>query len=101
MTLAGTTVFSVALVSQNAILGYLQSVLACILDCLRKFRGPREKVPPNWHRGAVPGNSDGARCRMAMRPSLRLTLPFAWVAPRRIGPPVLRFSHPCFHGLQP
>jgi hypothetical protein len=38
MTLAATTVSSVALVYQSAILGYLQSALVCIPDCLRKFR---------------------------------------------------------------
>src|SRR6516164_10256785 len=38
MILAATTVSSVALASQSAILGYLQSALVCIPDCLRKFR---------------------------------------------------------------
>jgi hypothetical protein len=37
MTLAAIMVFSVALASQSAILGFLQSALVCILRCLRKF----------------------------------------------------------------
>jgi ABC-type uncharacterized transport system substrate-binding protein len=45
MTLAATTVSSVALASQSAILGYLQSVLGCIPDCLRKFRDHHETQP--------------------------------------------------------
>ena len=59
------------LVSQSAILGYLQSALVCIPDCLRKFRDHHETQPPLtattsetqtrgrgfFYRGAVPGNN--------------------------------------------
>src|SRR5262249_45056889 len=61
MILAATTVCSVDLVSQSAILGYHQSALVCILVCLIKFQGRDEKGPPNRSCAAVPGNGGSAR----------------------------------------
>ena|SRR6516225_6690280 len=57
MTLAATTVSSVALASQSAILGYRQSALACILVYLIKFRGhDDEETTSNRNRCAADGN---------------------------------------------
>ena len=71
MTLAATTVSSVALVSQSAILGYLQSVLAYIPACLRRSRGHHEKTTPSWDNRIADGN-------ISIGPILYATLNCQW-----------------------
>src|SRR5262245_60645143 len=71
MTLAAITVFSVALVSQSAILGYHLSVLAYILVCLTRFRGRDEKGSYSRSCCAVPGNGGSGIARRLGRKRLR------------------------------
>src|SRR5262249_32129034 len=56
MTLAATMESSVALASQSAILGYLQSALVCTPRCFRKCRGQDEETAFSRNCCAADGN---------------------------------------------